>query len=103
MKLILLSLCFRFKTLNMEYLIEVENIKCSGCVKSINSSLLAIAGVKSVEVDIDKEIVAVEGEESTKTEVISKLASMGYPERGQNNLLNKAKSYVSCAIGKMKK
>ncbi len=85
----------------MKYSIEVENIKCSGCVKSINSSLLAIVGVKSVEVDIDKEIVAVEGEESTKTEVISKLASMGYPERGQNDLLHRAKSYVSCAIGKM--
>ena len=57
--------------------------------------------IEDFEVDIDKEIVAVEGEESTKTEVISKLASMGYPERGQNDLLHRAKSYVSCAIGKM--
>jgi copper chaperone len=89
------------KTINMKYSIEVENIKCSGCAKSITASLSTIVGVNSVEVDIDKEIVAVEGEESIKTEVIAKLASMGYPERGQNNFLNKAKSYVSCAIGKM--
>ena len=35
-------------------------------------------------------------------EVKNKLKSMGYPEDGEANTLGvKAKSYVSCAIGKM--
>jgi copper chaperone len=86
----------------MSYKIEVENIKCSGCAKSISSILIKLDGIKAVEVDIENEIVFISGEESTKDQVITQLASMGYPEKGQNDFLNKAKSYISCAIGKMK-
>lgn len=87
----------------MSYKIEVENIKCSGCAKSINSSLIKLEGVKAVEVDIENEIVFISGDESTKDQVVSQLSSMGYPEKGHNDLVSQAKSYLSCAIGKMKK
>lgn len=34
-------------------------------------------------------------------EALNTLKKLGYPEKGQNNVVDKAKSYVSCVIGKM--
>ena len=33
--------------------------------------------------------------------LLEKLSKLGYPELGTSNVLQKAKSYVSCAIGKL--
>lgn len=85
----------------MTYSIEVENIKCGGCVNSIESGLLSIAGVSHVTVDEATEAVTIE----TTTEInplLDKLSAMGYPQKGENSLLKKAISYVSCATGKLK-
>ena len=82
----------------MIHTIEVENIKCGGCMNSIKTALMKIDGVSNVEIDKDKELItldaAVERELLTST-----LSGLGYPEKGNNNMLHKAKSYVSCAIG----
>lgn len=84
----------------MKHLIEVENIKCGGCINSIKNALTKIEGVS--EVSIDKETETIEVESSTEREEIIKiLSNLGYPEKGNNTLLKKAKSYISCAIGKM--
>lgn len=80
--------------------IQVENIKCNGCATSIKNSLLKIDLVDSVEVNIDDEIVSYAGQ-ADKEIVAKKLADMGYPEKGNNNIIKKAKSYVSCATGKL--
>ncbi len=86
----------------MKYRIEVENIKCGGCAGSIQSSLSNIKGTEKVDVDIEHEIVTVSSvDENAHDIIVSKLADMGYPEKGNNNLLAKAKSYVSCAVGRM--
>jgi copper chaperone len=79
--------------------VYVENIKCGGCLTSITFELLKMNGV--VSVNIDEELIVVHGSDFSKEEIIAKLSSMGYPEKGKNNLLKQAKSYVSCAIGKM--
>ncbi len=79
----------------------VENIKCGGCVKSITSEILKLKGVHSANVIIEEEKIIIEGSEFSKNEIIKKLSSMGYPPKGENNILKQAKSYVSCAIGKM--
>lgn len=81
--------------------INVENIKCAGCMISIKDGLMKLMGVKVVEINKDEEKVTVSGENYNRDEIIAKLSSMGYPERGHNDLMHKAKSYVSCAIGKM--
>ena len=81
--------------------VYVENIKCGGCVTSITFELLKMKGVSSVNINIDEELIIVQGSNFSKEEIIAKLSSMGYPEKGKNNLLKQAKSYVSCAIGKM--
>ncbi len=86
----------------MEQQFIVENIKCSGCSNSIRTDLLKIPKVENVSVDIEAGCITITGNPD-RNAVIAKLNNMGYPEAGHNTLVKKAKSYVSCAIGKMTK
>jgi copper chaperone CopZ len=81
----------------------VENIKCGGCINSIKTALLKLKGVSAVEINKDEEKVCVSGVAIERHELVMKLATLGYPERGNNNLISKAKSFVSCAVGKYDK
>ena len=81
--------------------IFVDNIKCGGCVKSIVNGLLKMAGTVDVIVDRDKEMVVVTGTDLNRSTILSKLSELGYPEKGNNTLLKKARSFVSCAVGNM--
>ena len=91
----------------MKFLIEVDNIKCSGCASQIVKKLSALAGVSAVKVDVEKGLVTGEKLDEDFAEIKAKLASMGYPETGSQHGLeavgSKAKSFVSCAIGSMTK
>lgn len=83
--------------------IEIVNLKCGGCVNTVKKGLLSINGVNEVEVDLEnsKVIVPTEDEEIIY-QIKEKLSKMGYPEIGDvNTMLHKAKSFVSCASGKM--
>jgi copper chaperone CopZ len=84
----------------MKQIIEVENIKCGGCANSIKSALLKLEHVEQVEVDIENEQITVHGD-FDKLVITNKLDELGYPEKGHNSIIKKAKSYVNCAIGKM--
>jgi len=84
----------------MNVFIEVENIKCGGCVNSIKSNLLKIDQVDDVEISIEENTIFVMGLVQ-KSAILSKLNELGYPEKGTNSVLKKAKSYVNCAIGKL--
>ncbi len=83
--------------------IFVENIKCGCCVNSIKTTLLKLRGVTAVEIFKEKDKVCVSGIAIEKEVLLIKLASLGYPQKGNNNLLSKAKSYVNCAVGKYSK
>ncbi len=76
----------------MEHKIKVENIKCSGCVNSIKSALLKINGVNAVEVDIENELITINGDVDSNL-ILNKLTNTGYPEKGNNDFLKKSKSY----------
>ncbi len=80
--------------------IQVENLKCGGCVSSVKTALVSVVGVQEVTVDLESGMIEVSGH-ADRSQLIEKLAGLGYPEVGNNNLLSKTKSYVSCAIGKM--
>ncbi len=80
--------------------IEVENIKCEGCASSIEKALLLINKVQKVRVELDKGMVVVIGD-ADRNKIIDKLTHLGYPEKGQNTLKCKAKSYLSCAVGRL--
>ncbi len=81
--------------------IQVENIKCNGCVATITKEILSIKGTSNVQIDLETQTINVEGPEELRSKISAKLHKLGYPEQGENNFLEKAKSYVSCAIGKM--
>ena len=85
--------------------IQIENLKCGGCARSILNGLGQMEGVSNVEVDHDTKHVKFTGEASSRAQVAEKLRSMGYPEQGTLEGLSagvaNAKSFVSCAIGRM--
>ena len=83
--------------------LEILNLKCGGCANSIKKGILTIEGVDEVSVDLETSKVTVNTvDEVLIQEVKGKLSSMGYPEVGDaNTVLHKAKSFVSCATGRM--
>jgi len=85
--------------------IHVENIKCGGCAKSIIKGLTSIEGLSHIVIDQEQQMVSVVADESLRAAVVSKLKSMGYPEHGSVSGLDaglvNAKSFVSCAIGRI--
>ena len=85
----------------MIHTIEVENIKCGDCMNSIKTALQQMEGVQEVNIDKDTETVTIESDSDIEP-FIQKLNDLGYPQKGNNSLLKKAKSYVSCAVGNLK-
>ena len=90
----------------MKTVIEVDNLKCNGCATTIKKELKLIEGVTSVDVDNEKGLVDVSyTNEDTLNQIKAKLLSLGYQEtntlHGVNKLAANAKSYVSCAIGRL--
>lgn len=83
--------------------LEILNLKCGGCANSIKKGILTIEGVDEVSVDLETSKVTVNTtNEQLVLKVKVKLSSMGYPEVGDaNTVLHKAKSFVSCATGRM--
>lgn len=84
---------------------HVENIKCGGCEKSIIKGLNSIEGLSNVVIDRDQQMVNVTADNSLREAIAAKLKSMGYPEYGSVSGLDagmaNAKSFVSCAIGRV--
>lgn len=92
----------------MKYRLELENIKCGGCANSIKKGLLKNEKVKTVEIDIEAGIVDIEAAKTLDiNSVKADLLALGYPEKnslsGLNALKTMAKSFVSCAVGKIGK
>ena len=86
----------------MEAKIYIENLKCGGCAATIKKGILSLDDVIDIEVNVDESLVIITSKNKDFSSVKEKLAKMGYPEVGDaNTLLHKAKSYVSCATGKM--
>jgi copper chaperone CopZ len=83
--------------------LEILNLKCGGCANSIKKGILTIEGIDEVSVDLETSKVTVNTDsEEIILKVKTKLASMGYPEVGDaNTIIHKAKSFVSCATGRM--
>jgi len=82
--------------------ISVLNLKCGGCVNSVIKGLSAIDGVDKVEVDLDTSIISVgTSNENAISLVKEKLSLLGYPEENEKySLIHRAKSMVSCSMGK---
>lgn len=84
--------------------IYIENLKCGGCANTIIKELTTIQSVKEVKVDVEKSLVTLDTTQENLNLVKEKLTKLGYPQTGsENTVLHKAKSFVSCAVGKINK
>ena len=87
----------------MEAEFFIENVKCNGCKNTIIKEARKQDLVIDVKVDLESGTVMLsyEGGDETLYRVKSRLSRKGYPEKGRNNVVSTAKSYVSCAMGRI--
>jgi copper chaperone len=90
----------------MKQTFEVENVKCSGCANTLKSKLKDTFGDVLVDLEVMPRKITLEMEDSQLEDLKLKLRSLGYPLSTDElstlqNVGVKAKSFVSCAIGKM--
>jgi copper chaperone len=87
----------------MKTSIIVQNLKCGGCANTITNKLSSIADISEVEVAIAESTVTFNSlNEEAALNVKEKLKNLGYPSiEDVNSLTSKAKSFVSCATGKI--
>ena len=89
----------------MKTSIIVQNLKCAGCAHTISTKLSEIKTLTNLNVDVDDSKVSFDcSNQDDILKVKEKLNALGYPSiEKSNDLLLKAKSFVSCASGKFSK
>lgn len=87
----------------MKTIVHIQNLKCGGCANTISKKLNTLDDVSDVLVETEDNSVTFEYSVAHTLDVVKNtLADIGYPEDGEaNTLTSKAKSYVSCAFGKI--
>lgn len=87
----------------MKTSLEIQNLKCGGCANTITKKVSVLEDVSELEINNDNNTVAFQHEnEGTINKVQELLNSIGYPVVGDKNAITtKAKSFVSCAIGRI--
>lgn len=90
----------------MQKTFQVMNVKCSGCATTLKEKLFKEFG--EVEVNLNKEPreITLNVNEEQMDELAKELKKLGYPLSSDKmgfveSTSTKAKSFVSCAIGKM--
>ncbi len=82
--------------------IQIENLKCGGCAATIKKGLLSLENISEVDVDVENSIVSITSTNDNISLIKDKLSKLGYPESGdKNTIVHKAKSFVSCAVGRI--
>ena len=90
----------------MKQTFEVINVKCGGCAGTLKSSLKSKFGEVAVNLDVEPRQITLDIEDSKLPALRTKLKSLGYPMSDEDlskleGFTTNAKSFVSCAIGKM--
>ncbi|WMW78853.1 heavy metal-associated domain-containing protein [Flavobacterium sp. 20NA77.7] len=87
----------------MKTTVHIQNLKCGGCANTITKNLSALDDISDVTIGIEDASVTFDYTVEHSLELVKEtLAKLGYPEDGEaNSLGSKAKSMVSCAIGKI--
>jgi copper chaperone CopZ len=92
--------------MNQKQTFQVLNVKCGGCANTLKKSLLEEFGEVEVNLELMPREITLKIEENQIESLKSKLKTLGYPfVTDELNTIEKitttAKSFVSCAIGKM--
>ena len=87
----------------MKTTVEIQNLKCGGCANTIITRLSALDQIEDVSVNNENDTVSFTYQSQSDLDAATSLLSkLGYPIAGDNNpLTKKAKSFVSCAVGRM--
>ena len=85
---------------------QVLNVKCQGCAKTLKSSLKDKFGEVEVNLEVYPRVITLDIEPIREEELRLSLKKMGYPLINDNltgveKITTTAKSYVSCAIGRV--
>lgn len=85
---------------------EVLNVKCGGCAKTLQKGLSESFGTVEVDLSSEPRKIRLDIEKSQIPKLREALKKMGYPLSDEKlsafeSVSTTAKSYVSCAIGKM--
>lgn len=59
--------------------IQASNIKCGGCVSNIEQGLNNFAGITEVKIDIETNMISLQGENLDEVLISRKLTELGYP------------------------
>lgn len=85
----------------------VENVKCQGCVNTLQKRLGALAGVQSVQVDVEHGCVTIDAAEALRPNIEQLLCRLGYPVVGTTSGLSAigadVRSVIACAVGKLQR
>jgi copper chaperone CopZ len=85
---------------------EVNNIKCKGCANTLKKSLSSEFGKIIVDLEVEPRQISLDIEDRNIELLKLKLRELGYPLTTDElstfqNISTTAKSFVSCAIGKI--
>jgi copper chaperone CopZ len=84
-------------------ILYIDNLKCGGCANTIRQALLQFKELNSIDIDVEKGAIKLgSDEEFQRAKYFSVLSKLGYPEVGTSTILQKGRSYISCAIGRVK-
>ena len=90
----------------MKRTLEVINVKCGGCAGTLTNKLEEQFGAVEVDLSVEPRKITVDIEDAQMDDLAIALKKLGYPlvteEMGfVDGATAKAKSFVSCAVGKM--
>jgi len=84
---------------------KVSNVKCGGCANTLKNRLEPIFGAIEVDLTMEPRVININSNHNEQ-QLRDELINLGYPMideelRFSQNISTKAKSFVSCAIGKI--
>lgn len=90
----------------MKRTIQVENVKCGGCASTLTSKLKDEFGEIEVNLEVMPREITLDITDEKIDALHDALKGLGYPVSGEDfgfieDTSMKAKSFVSCAIGKV--
>ena len=90
----------------MKTTLKVQNVKCGGCASTLKSKLLSNFGEIDVNLEVMPREITLNIDEKELPKLKEALKSLGYPSADESfgffeDSSMKAKSFVSCAVGKV--
>jgi copper chaperone CopZ len=90
----------------MKQTFQIINVKCEGCASTLKEKLFEQFGEIDVNLEVQPREITLHIEEDKIADLAIELKKLGYPLASEDmgfvdSTSAKAKSFVSCAIGKM--